>query len=220
MKQCTYCGKEYPDDATECSVDGYPLATVAPKPPLPEPENAAKQKVGCVAYAFGGASFIPLIGIVFGIVAIVWGILRRAYSLVILGFGGILFSVILYSALFYFGFHQRGGFYDKLCTQMAVTMLNSTVKEMEYYKLQHGYYPSHIQDLDTKDSNKLSVIFDPTSIERKGTTNKYFFYELDAAGASYFLRSVGQDDIPFTSDDILPTISEEERKHTGLKLER
>jgi len=220
MKQCTYCGKEYPEDATECSVDGHPLATIVPKPPLPELNSATTQKVGCLAYAIGGASFIPLIGVIFGIVAIVWGILRRVRALVVLGFAGILFTVILYSALFYFGFHKRGGFYDKLRSQMAVTMLNGAVKEVEYYKLQHGHYPSSIQDLDTKDKNKVPTIFDPTFMERKGTTNKYFFYELDAAGSFYFLRSVGPDDIPFTSDDILPTISEEERKHTGLKLER
>jgi hypothetical protein len=56
-------------------------------------------------------------------------------------------------------------------------------------------------------------------MERKGT-DKYFFYELDASGASYILRSVGPDGIPFTADDILPSISEEERSHTGLKLIR
>ena len=140
-------------------------------------------------------------------------------SLIILGACGILFSIVLYGALFYFGFHQRGGIYDKLRTQMAVTMLNSAVKEIEYYKLQHGHYPASLQDLDTKDPNKLPTIFDPTAMERKGA-DKYFFYELDASGASYFLRSVGPDGIPFTADDILPSISEEERSHTGLKLIR
>jgi hypothetical protein len=44
--------------------------------------------------------------------------------------------------------------------------------------------------------------------------------EMDASGTSYFLRSIGPDGIPFTADDILPSISEEERKNTGLKLER
>jgi len=32
MKKCTYCGKEYPDDATVCSVDEQPLAFVPPRP--------------------------------------------------------------------------------------------------------------------------------------------------------------------------------------------
>lgn len=28
MKKCTYCGKEQPDDATVCPIDGQPLKTV------------------------------------------------------------------------------------------------------------------------------------------------------------------------------------------------
>ena len=30
MKTCSYCGKEHPDDATVCSIDGYPLEEVVP----------------------------------------------------------------------------------------------------------------------------------------------------------------------------------------------
>jgi hypothetical protein len=96
-------------------------------------------------------------------------------------------------------------------------MLNDAVKELEFYKLQHGHYPSNLREMDDK---VLSKFLDPTAVERKSLNDPYFFYELDASGTFYFLRSVGPDGIPFTSDDILPTISAEERKHTGLKLER
>ena len=34
MKKCTYCGKEYPDEATVCAIDHEPL--VAKTPPAPE----------------------------------------------------------------------------------------------------------------------------------------------------------------------------------------
>jgi hypothetical protein len=34
MKRCPYCGKEYPDEASECAIDGQPLA---PFPPDAEP---------------------------------------------------------------------------------------------------------------------------------------------------------------------------------------
>jgi len=30
MKQCTRCGKEYPDKATQCAIDAYPLASAGP----------------------------------------------------------------------------------------------------------------------------------------------------------------------------------------------
>src|SRR4249919_2795983 len=33
MKQCTYCGKQYPDDTGHCLVDGEPLIGTEPQPP-------------------------------------------------------------------------------------------------------------------------------------------------------------------------------------------
>ncbi len=146
--------------------------------------------------------------------------MRRTWLLAILGAGGILFTVLLYSTLFYVGIHQRGGVYDKLREQLAVTMLNSAVRDLEFYKLQHGHYPVALSELNTKDITKPMSVIDPTAMQRPGTKNAYFYYELDAAGNSYFLRSVGADGVAFTDDDILPTLSEEERKNTGLKLAR
>jgi hypothetical protein len=221
MKKCIYCGREYSDDTSVCPADGKPLEVCAPPPSFSGQAIAASQvrPVSFVAYVIAGASFIPCIGVIFGIVAIVWGVARRARSLVLLGVGGILFTVVLYGALFYFGFCKRGGFYDELRSKLAVTMLNSAVKEIEYYKLQHGHYPTNVQELSTSGPNKFPTITDPTAMAHKGT-NAYFYYELESAGTSYFLRSVGPDGIPFTADDIVPSISEEERKHTGLKLTR
>jgi hypothetical protein len=34
MKQCTYCGKEYPDEASVCAIDQEPLRVVMPPPPV------------------------------------------------------------------------------------------------------------------------------------------------------------------------------------------
>jgi len=39
MKSCTYCGKQYPDAATVCAVDGQPLKPVAGLQPAPQPEE-------------------------------------------------------------------------------------------------------------------------------------------------------------------------------------
>jgi len=36
MKKCTYCGKEYTDEASACAIDGQPLAPFPPEPALPD----------------------------------------------------------------------------------------------------------------------------------------------------------------------------------------
>jgi hypothetical protein len=187
-----------------------------PPPAIPQPQKP----LGCVPYAIGGASFIPLVGVLFGVIAIIWGIARRARSLIVLGSCGILFTVIAYGALFYFGMFQRGGIYDKLRSQLAVTMLNSAVKEIEFYKLQHGRYPASLREAEPKDKMQMNSFIDPTFVRHKGTSDGRFYYELDPSGSFYYLRSVGPDGIPFTGDDILPTLTEDERKNTGLRLQR
>ncbi len=34
MKKCTYCGRTYPDEVTQCAIDAYPLATEGMPAPL------------------------------------------------------------------------------------------------------------------------------------------------------------------------------------------
>ena len=188
-----------------------------PQPsPLPSDE---RKPLGLLPCAIGGASFIPLVGVLFGIIAIIWGIARRAWQLIVLGVCGILFTLLAYGALFYFGMFQRGGIYDKLRSQLAVTMLNDAVKDIEFYKLQHGRYPATLDEAEPKDKMQMNHFIDPTFIQR-GIKNTHFFYQLDASGSFYFLRSVGPDGIPFTSDDIVPTIPGDERKNTGLHIQR
>lgn len=153
-------------------------------------------------------------------IAISIGIAKKVRTLVWLGISGILITVILYGSLFYFGFYQRGGIYDDLRHQMAVGLLNGNVKNIEYYKLQNGHYPAHLADLTSKNPMDFSSTQDPTAIERGGSVSDNFYYELDPGGSFYYLRSVGPDGIPFTADDILPTLPEDELKKTGLRLKK
>src|SRR5437588_6216359 len=43
MKSCPYCGKEYPDEASICIIDGHALQAVIPMPPplAQEEKNSA-----------------------------------------------------------------------------------------------------------------------------------------------------------------------------------
>ena len=47
MKKCTYCGKEYPDDASTCNVDQNPLELIAP-PVLPALASAPNDRQGII----------------------------------------------------------------------------------------------------------------------------------------------------------------------------
>ena len=68
-----------------------------------------KESLGALPFVIAGLSFIPMIGIPFGIFAIVWGLITqraRGKMLALIGAAGIIFSILLYGALFYFGFMQ------------------------------------------------------------------------------------------------------------------
>jgi hypothetical protein len=69
MKTCSYCGKEYSDEASVCAIDGQPLKSVAP-PPAPPPITDRKQIVDdehlrlLSIFHFVGAGF-ALLGMLF-----------------------------------------------------------------------------------------------------------------------------------------------------------
>ncbi len=179
------------------------------------------KKLGFGYYVIGGLSFIPLIGVVFGIISIVIGLGRRKSGgtvLAILGAVGIGVTILLYGSLFYFGFVKRGGVYDDLRAQLSQTMLNSLVPSVEFYKLQYGEYPDTLERLQDslKDSATFSGIYDP-SITTKPP--QLFYYKL-AGPDSYYLRGVGPDGIAFTADDIVPTIDIPAGSRIGLLLNK
>ena len=99
--------------------------------------SSDQNKIGVFPYIIAGMSFIPLIGVLFGIIAIVWGIIalnRGGKRLIIIGLLGITLTVTLYSSLYYFGFVKRGGIYDDLRKDLAQNNLNSLVQTVEFIK--------------------------------------------------------------------------------------
>ena len=182
----------------------------------------SSEKLGTFPYVIGGMSFIPLIGVLFGFVAIVWGLVTKKQGgkrLAAIGAGGIGFSLVLYGALFYFGFAQRGGVYDDLRVKLAQTSINSLVPSIEFYKTQNGKYPESLKVLqESLPKESFVSAFDPTVVEFGGQP-KYFFYER-VGEDHYYLRGLGADGKPFTADDIVPHISSAPAGKGGLLHER
>ncbi len=186
----------------------------------PPPSDSGRARLGSGAWVVAGLSYIPLVGVVFGVVAIVWGMATRKtgrLKLALIGAGGIAFTIVLYGGLIYFGFVQRGGVYDRLRTQIAQQQLYTLVQAVEFYRLQYGNYPDTLKQLQASlPKQSLVMVFDATDFGL-GSGSRYFYYERVGAD-HYYLRSVGADGQPFTADDILPEITIAPNSKIGLLL--
>ena len=161
-----------------------------------------RESAGCLGYIIGGMSFIPLIGVFFGVIALVWGVVTKHTKLKVVGSCGIAFTIILYSALGYFGFVQEGGVYDDLRSDLAKSQLTNVVKEIEFYKIQNGSYPESLEVLQNSlPENSMVFLYDPAQVSTDG---KFYYYKL-INESSYHVRSYGRDGLINTSDDILPS---------------
>ncbi len=152
----------------------------------------------------------------------IWGLTTKKIGgkkLALLGGAGILVTLALYGSLFYFGFAKRGGIYDELRTRLAQNSLNTLVQAVEFYKVQHGSYPESLKALqESLPKDSLVFVNDPTDVKVSGKP-RYFYYERVGTD-HYYLRGVGPDGLPFTSDDILPQVQLTPGSKLGLLIER
>jgi len=183
--------------------------------------SETNEKLGGFPFVIGGLSFIPLLGIPFGIAALIWGSTTNKIGgkkLALLGGAGILLTLTLYGSLFYFGFAKRGGIYDDLRSRLAQNSLNTLVQAVEFYKVQHGSYPESLKALqESLPKDSMVFVNDPTDVKFSGKP-KDFYYER-VGTEHYYLRGVGPDGLPFTSDDILPQVQLTPGSKLGLLID-
>jgi hypothetical protein len=186
------------------------------------PIHPEQVQIGAFAYVLAGLSFIPALGVVFGASAVTWGLVTKKKGgrrVACIGVAGIAFTVIMYAALFYFGFVQRGGVYDDLRSRLAQTTINSVVPVIEMYKLQSGHYPDSMAALkDSLPKDSPVMLFDPSTMHL-GQAPSEFFYQR-AGEDHYYLRGLGPDGLPFTADDIVPQVPVPAGSKIGLLTER
>ena len=161
-------------------------------------------------YLLGLICLIPLVGAFVGLGLLLYGLLKykdKWFS--IIGAAGILWTITVYSTLFYAGKHAsvfKKGFND-----ISQMQLNSLVKNVEYYKLTHGQYPDSLRQL--LEDDKLTPIND----EAQGmNTKENLYYNYEKLGEKYSLFSSGQDGIPKTKDDLFPQITITDSSKIGL----
>lgn len=147
-------------------------------------------------YLLGFLCLIPLVGAFVGLGLLLYGLLKyKDKWLSIIGAAGIVFTIVVYSALFGL-INAPGGF-----TEISRMNLKELVMNIEFYNLQHGHYPDSLTQL--RDNNPFAPVHDPIQHQKAGQAG-YFHYE--KAGDKYLLFSAGEDGIPNTSDDFSPDI--------------
>jgi hypothetical protein len=178
------------------------------------------QKLGACPYVIGGLSYIPLLGVPFGLLAVIWGLVtykRGGKALAVIGAGGIAFTVVLCAALFYFGLAQRGGVADEMRAKMAEGAILSLVQAIEFYKVQYGHYPESLAALRTSLPEQiLEFAFDPTDARVSGRSRDFYYERID--DDHYYLLGVGVDGQPFTHDDLLPKVEVGPGSRVGLVI--
>ena len=104
--------------------------------------------------------------------------------------------------------------YDPAWLGNAQEQINVIDRTLEDYKLKYGTYPKAISDLN----DILIFNFDYSYRVKQDNGETYgvpFYYEkIDSD--RFFLAGVGKDGIIKTDDDLLPQISKEQEKTTGL----
>jgi Type II secretion system (T2SS), protein G len=144
--------------------------------------RSAPQPRSNAGWVFGGLSFIPLFGVLFGIIAIVIGAVKKTRGQIFLGIGGILFSVVLYGGLFYFGFVAKTGPFAALKVKQVSQLIKTDAGQIALYKTQHGKLPEALSDLGKPSETNLFFTADPWGTKFKYTKLDDDHFELVSAG--------------------------------------
>lgn len=169
--------------------------------------NSAKPKL---PYLLGLICLIPLVGAFVGIGLLLYGLIKyKDKWLSIIGTFGIVWTIVIYSTLIYSSKHLA--IFKKGFTDISQNQLNSLLKNIEFYKIQHGQYPDSLKQLLNDD--RLAPINDAIQLNQQ-RQNSYYNYK--KMGDKYFLFSSGQDGIPNTKDDLFPQIAINDSSKIGL----
>ena len=161
-------------------------------------------------YLLGLLCLIPLVGAFVGLGLLLYGLIKyKDKWLSIIGAAGILWTILIYSSLFYAGTHAS--VFTKGFEDISQMQLNSLVKNVEFYKMQHGQYPESLKQL--LDDDKLAPINDAA---QGMSTKENCYYNYEKIGEKYSLFSSGQDGLPNTKDDLFPQVTITDSSKIGL----
>jgi hypothetical protein len=159
-------------------------------------------------YLLGLLCLIPLVGAFVGFALILYGMIKyKDKWLTLIGIGGIVFTICIYSSLLFAWKHLPGG--READRELTKTQLNRLIHDIEFYNLQYGKYPDSLTALLDEDpfaptSDPSSGMIHSTQFNYKKIENKYTVF------------SSGENKIAGDSDDIYPDIFFSDSSKIGL----
>jgi tetratricopeptide (TPR) repeat protein len=162
-----------------------------------------------------GLGFLPLLGLPFSLITVVWGFFLRkevGAKLMILGVLGPFLSLaaLVGAVSFFQAVIFRSPSIKQQQSVILMQKLSSTAAMIEDFKKQSGGYPANLKDLN--ESARYLIAYDDTQPSQGSggfVRQPTFFYQRVSTPPGYYLFSVGQDGKPFTPDDVLPPLSPE-----------
>jgi hypothetical protein len=162
-------------------------------------------------------AFLPGLGVIFGLVACIWGLIAdrpRAIIAAAIGAAGTLLNFAGCAAYGYWVLERQDqGSFARMLTATELVLL---VEKVEEHRERYRSYPATLRDLGASHFGGNTVnIFD----RAHGLTNLTvpYRYELMADRRHYRLSSVGPDRLPDTADDIYPVLSDSLAARSGLQ---
>jgi len=180
-------------------------------------ESKEITKHGTGAFVLAGVSFIPLLGVIPGIICIINALVSKKTNsklLGFLGFSGIMVSVVLYGVILPNVFKSEE--LSKQFEAHAISAMTSLVRHVEYYKLQNNRYPDSMEELRSNlKEGEMVFSYDMSGPMGMGKTPRDFYYSVINNGQNYLLFGIGTDATPFTEDDIFPLIDPKKDSNIG-----
>ena len=161
-------------------------------------------------YLVGLVCLIPLLGAIAGAILLLLGLFKyKDKWLTIIGAFGIIWTIAIYSALFFFGQYSSSA--RQAFVEISKMQMNMLVKDIEFYKLSHGQYPDNLQQLQ-KGTQPVPIVDPAQGFNMKEDA----VYNYERVGDKYRLYSSGRDGIPGTKDDLFPEVTITDSSKIGL----
>jgi hypothetical protein len=153
-------------------------------------------------YWYGILTIIPIAGLVIGILLLRKGIIIKDRLLSLIGIFGVIITGLFFVGSLFFSFYSKLGQAKRV--ELAQYSLNEVMRDVEFYKVQFGYYPDSLQELKFVDNRVF--IMDPLS-QKEVFSKKLEYLRYKRINSSHYtLFSAGIDHIPHTSDDVYPFV--------------